>query len=394
LIIAELLDNLMRIAIDARTARVPTGLGRYVTNLVRAISQIDSENQYFVFAPKDARMRFDGVFDNGNFVFQSIENPIGDLIWEWLHFPRILRNRGIDLLHSAAFTFPTTISCASVVTIHDLFFLQFPEFYLEEEKEYLSKWTAVSAQRADAVICVSDAVRQNCLNTYSLKDEKVFAISEGADDRFNTTSNRDGELRLLNDTYGIAPPYVLHMGGFCGRKNAARLIGACSIGWQKEKWDHTLVIAGADDWTIGPALKRVAELGVGHRVKRLGYISDEHLPVIYRNADFLACVSLDEGFGLPAVEAMRCGVPVLASDRPCFHETCGLKGAVYVDPLNEESIWGGIGELFDDQLRKRLRQHGQTRGARYDWSTTAKRTHAIYGRVLGRFGKSRAVNHF
>ena len=375
----------MRIAIDARASRVRSGLGRYATELVKALAEVDSENDYFVFAPSSTFCRFGDLEGRRNWSLVAVEHKIGDSIWEWLHLPRMLRHRGIEVLHATAFIFPTTVTCATVVTIHDMCFLDYPDLLSEWEHEYLAKWTAIAARCADAIITDSDATRERCMTHYDLPEDVYTTIHLAAGREFMPDAERANDLQLLKERLGLSGRYLLHVGEMVPRKNVPRLLEACHLGWSTRALEQTLVLAGAEQGDGIALAKRIGELGVNDRVLRLGHVADDALPALYRQADLAVCVSLDEGFGLPAVEAMKSGTALVVSDRPCFREVCGPRAALFVDPLDVQSIWDGIATVVNDAgLSQDLRAAGLRRSARFDWLSTAQRTLAVYEEAVQR----------
>ena len=371
----------MRIAIDATSVPAkPAGAGVYAIELVRAMAEHDRRDGYALFARG-------GTFDaditgKRNWRLQRVaaSSRPSRLAWEQLRLPRALDRLGIDVLHSTHHTLPLAgVRCRRVVTIHDVTFFRLPERYPPVRRFYLQAMTRLAARVADAIIVPSNAARDDVLQTLRVAASKVATVYEAPAQRF--TPIPETAARAVAGIYGIDGPYVLSVGSLEPGKNRARLIRAMRM-LRDSGFEHRLVVVGQKAWKFDDELALVAELGMQDRVQYLGYVNAEHLPALYSLAAVFAFPSLHEGFGLPVIEAMACGAPVLTSNSSATAEVAG-DAAILVDPLSVDAIHDGLRRMFDDSsLCSELSARGRARASEFTWRRAADETHAMYGRVV------------
>ena len=372
----------MHIAIDAHS--VGTGLAgneTYAANLVEALAAVDSENRYTVYVTRDgAAERFAGRWPNVG-VRRTL--PHTPLVRVPFTLSAELRRRPRpDILH-VQYTAPPLAPCPVVVTIHDLSFEHLPETFKRRSWMQLRLTVRRTARRAAHVIAPSEFTRRDLIETYKLDPARVTAIPLAAAEHFRPVEDAL-EIERVRLLYGIRGEYVLAVGSIQPRKNIARLVRAYS-GLRRERGRSNLpqlVLVGKQAWLYGETLRAVEEEGVRDCVRMTGYVSEGDLPALYTGALCFAYPSYFEGFGLPPLEAMRCGTPVLVGDRTSLPEVIG-DAALTADPFDTGALARALARLIDDAaLRAELRARGLKRASAFDWRDTARMTLQVYRRVM------------
>jgi glycosyltransferase involved in cell wall biosynthesis len=373
----------LRIAIDAHS--VGTGLAgneSYVTNLVEALARVDRLNRYTLYVTKPAAVeRFKDRWPNFS-VRRTL--PHTPLVRIPLTLSTELRRRPVDLLH-VQYTAPPLAPCPVVVTIHDLSFEHLPETFKRRSRAQLRLTVRRSARGAAHVITSSEYSRRDLIKTYGLPPERVSVTRLAAAEHFRPVTD-EAELRRVREAYGIEGEYVLAVGSIQPRKNLVRLVEAYSTlrrGRPKDKLPQ-LVLVGKRAWLYGETFRAIEESGLSGEIKFTGYVPDADLPPLYSGAVCFVYPSYFEGFGLPPLEAMRCGAPVVAGGRTSLPEVVGDAGLL-VDPFDADALASAITRLVDDsRLRAELRRKGLERAREFDWLETARRTLKVYESVARR----------
>jgi len=371
----------VHIAIDAHS--VGTGLAgneTYAANLVEALAEIDGENRYTVYVTKaEAEARFGGRWGNVS-VRRTV--PHTPLVRIPLTLSAELRRRPVDLLH-VQYTAPPLAPCPVVATIHDLSFEHIPETFKRRSRVQLRLTVRATARRAAHVIAPSEYTRRDLVETYGLDPGRVSAIPLAVAPHFRPVEDA-GELARVRQRYGIAGEYVLAVGSIQPRKNLARLVRAYSALRRRRGRSNLpqLVLVGKQAWLYGDTLRAIEEEGLGESVLLTGYVSEGDLPALYTGALLFAYPSFYEGFGLPPLEAMSCGAPVLTGNLTSLPEVVGDAGLT-VDPLDTGALAEALARLIDDDaLRATLSERGLRRARRFDWRETARMTLQVYRRVM------------
>lgn len=382
----------MRVALDARPAVAPqrTGIGQYTWELLRHLPRVDPETFYMAWYLNARAMvggprRFLGELAAPN--LRERWTPIPARWFERLSarfdLPRVEWLARFDVLFAPNFIPPPTRTGALVVTVHDLAFRRFPETAPHGTRWWLERLDRTLANAA-RIIAVSESTRRDLMELYDVAAERVVVIPHGVDrETFRPASER--ELEAARRRFGIDPPYLLSLGGIEPRKNLPNLIKAFAALSAHAR--TSLVIAGAGvAWNpeggrlLDAALAEVpAE--VRGRIALVGYVSGAEKTALIAGAEALVYPSLYEGFGLPVLEAMACGTPVLTSDVSALPEVAG-GAAVLVDPRDVDSIRDGMARILTDpQLRGRLAEAGTARAASFSWTETAERTASVLREV-------------
>jgi len=367
----------MRIAIDAHAVGAKLGGNEsYAINLIEALAQIDSVNQYTIYVTtREARDRFDQRWPN--FIVRSTL-PHTPLIRIPLTLSAELRKHPVDVLH-VQFTAPPFCPCPVVVSIHDLSFEHLPQTFSRRSRMQLRLTVRHSARRAARILSLSEYTRRDIIETYGIEGDRIKAIPLAAPKNFAPVED-NSELQRVRHNYGIDGDYILSVGSIQPRKNLARLIKAYASlrGDDLAAKLPKLVLVGKCAWLYGETLRALEQSGVKDRVVLTGYVPEADLPALYTGALCFVYPSYFEGFGLPPLEAMKCGAPVIVGNRTSLPEVVG-DAALTVDPFAIDAIAGAIKLLINDlQLREELSVKGQKRAAAFDWQETARKTLMVY----------------
>jgi glycosyltransferase involved in cell wall biosynthesis len=281
------------------------------------------------------------------------------------------------------YTAPPVAPCPVVVTVHDLSFEHLPETFKRRSWMQLRLTVRRTVRRAAHVIAPSEFTRRDLVETYRLDPERVTAIPLAASTRFEPVEDAY-EIERVRHLYGLEGEYILSVGSIQPRKNLARLVRAYA-GLRRERGRSNLpklALVGKQAWLYGETLKMIEEEGVRDSVVLTGYVSEGDLPALYTGALCFAYPSYFEGFGLPPLEAMRCGAPVLTGNQTSLPEVVGDAGLL-VDPFDIDALARALARLIDDAaLRAELRSRGLRRARAFDWRDTARMTLQVYRRVI------------
>lgn len=379
----------MRIAIDAHS--VGTRLGgneSYAVNLIEALAQIDDVNEYTLYVTTaEARDRFHQRW--ANFKVHTTR-PHTPLIRIPLTLSAELRKHPVDVLH-VQFTAPPFCPCPAVVSIHDLSFEHLPQTFNRRSRTQLRLTVRHSARRAARILTLSEHTRRDIIQTYKIAEENVTAIPLAAPPHFSPVTD-DKELQRVRHNYGIDGDYVLSVGSIQPRKNLVRLIKAYALlrGRHQGSKFPKLVLVGKRAWLYDETLRTLEETGSKDSVVLTGYVPESDLPALYSGALCFIYPSYFEGFGLPPLEAMKCGAPVIVGNATSLPEVVGDAG-LKVDPFDVSAIAAALDQLINDSvLRRQLSVKGLTRAKMFDWRDTARQTLNVYQQVAQGSYKSAA----
>ncbi|HEX9014495.1 MAG TPA: glycosyltransferase family 1 protein [Chloroflexota bacterium] len=306
--------------------------------------------------------------------------PSMRIVWEQLFQPAAVTTNRLDLLHSLSYVQPLICPARSVVTMLDLTFMRMPQSFNRWNRIYLTTMSSISARRCDRIIAISESTRQDVIRFLHVPPEKVEVIYCGVDAQYRPIDQ--GALREFSEERGLPERFILYLGTLEPRKNVERLIEAYAKLKLAGRIPHKLVLGGAKGWLYQRIFTRVAELGLSEDVVFTSYIPYQELPLWYNRADAFIYPSLYEGFGLPPLEAMACGTPVVTSSISSLPEVVGT-AALTVDPLDVDALASAIADVVSDQtLRDRLRTEGPRQAARFSWAEAATQTLDCYRRVL------------
>jgi glycosyltransferase involved in cell wall biosynthesis len=371
----------VRIAIDATSVPVqPAGAGIYAIELVRGLSERGRHDGYALFARGAWAPGIVGERKNWRIERVGAGSRAARTAWQQARLPGRLSALGIDVLHSTHHTLPLRpVRARRVVTIHDVTFFRIPQRYPPARRIYMQTVTRLAAKVADALIVPSKTVRDDVVATLAVAPEHVHVTYEAASSAYSPVDPE--AARAVACRYGMDGAYVLSVGSLEPGKNRGRLIRALRA-LRDEGIECSLLVAGQPAWDYERDYALVSDLGMADRVRFAGYVPQADLPALQSAAIAFAFPSLYEGFGLPVLEAMACGAPVLTSNVSATAEVAG-DAALLVDPLSVASIKEGLRAVItDDALRRKMASAGLARAAEFRWRQTADETHAVYERVM------------
>ncbi len=360
----------MHIVIDARTVTPHfPGIGRYVSNLLRALPPIMAPGEEItVLVHPDTPT-------DGKATIRVRGGPFS-LRQQW-EVPRALRRLRADIYHSTYFLMPYRPGVPTVLTVYDLIPILHPEAVSRQARWLFPHLLRLALRAAQRVIAISTTTRGDLCRVTGVPENRVDVVPLAPDPRF--TPQPEPVVAHLREQMGLPPRYALYVGSNKPHKNLVRLIEAWDlISRMPEAAGWTLLIAGAWDPRYPEARQRARALGSQDRVRFLGPVDEADLPALYGGAGLFVFPSLYEGFGLPVLEAMACGAPVVCSDRASLPEVAG-EAALLVDPTDVEALAEAITRLLaDEDLREEMRRRALARAAEFSWERTARMTLAVY----------------
>ena len=371
----------MIVGYDATAAvRQSAGIGRYARELLIALNALPVEEQYRLpFAAHGASVALPPLGPNFRPCGIPITDRVANAMWQRLRLPVPieLRTGRLDVFHSPDFSLAPSRAPA-ILTVHDLAFEIMPQVCYPTLAAYLHRVVPRCVRRAEAVIVPSNHVKSDIVKQFGTDPAKVHVIPEGSSGSFGSEpSDLDGQIVKR---YRLRTPFLLTVGTLEPRKNLERLLDAFARLRDRGSEVH-LMIAGKPGWLYQGIFERHQALGLGKTVRFLRNVDDAALASLYRRAAAVVYPSLYEGFGLPVLEALASGAPVVCSGNTSMPEVAG-NAALYVDPWDVEDIAQTIEDLLsDEQLQSRLRQAGPPRAADFTWGRTAQRTHELYVQV-------------
>jgi glycosyltransferase involved in cell wall biosynthesis len=370
----------MHIAIDAHSVGAQlAGNETYAANLIEALAEIDQSNRYTLYVTKQSAVdRFRNRWPN--FVVKRTL-PHTPLIRIPLTLSVELRKDRVDVLH-VQYTAPPRTPCALVATIHDLSFEHLPETFKRRSRAQLRLTVRRTARRAAQILTLSEFSRRDIIETYSIDPERVFVTPPAAPHHFAPVTD-ETELRRIRATYGIQRDYILALGSIQPRKNLVRLINAYASLHRAEGGSCApqLVLAGKRGWLEAETIRAAEKSDVRSDILLIGYVPDADLPALYSGALCFAYPSYFEGFGLPVLEAMQCGTPIIAGNRTSLPEVAADAG-VLVDPFSEAEIADALRRVIKNpDYRAELRVKGLKRAAAFSWKHAAQLTLQAYERA-------------
>jgi glycosyltransferase involved in cell wall biosynthesis len=376
-----------RVGIDARKLK-DFGIGSYVRNLVQAIARRPDARAYRfrVYVRGGDRDALPELPDN--FTVVEEESP-GYSVAELTRFAwRLLRER-LDLYHATHYVIPPLARARAVVTIHDIIHVLYPQFLPNRAALlYARVMIRRALRRADRIITVSYNSKRDLVDYFGIPPARIDVIYNGVAAPFRTDIPRSERDRVAAK-YGLSRPYLLFLGGEKPHKNVRNVIRAFAEARRERALPHALVLAGPMPSNRSRVDALIDALELGTRVVRTGIVPDEDLPGLFAGADAFLYPTLYEGFGLPVIEAMACGVPVLTSSTSALQEIAG--GYAYlVDPMDVDSIARGIVDLATDSARRaEFAALGARRALEFSWDRAAEQTLRVYSETLARGPRTR-----
>jgi glycosyltransferase involved in cell wall biosynthesis len=368
----------MRIGIDARiVAYRRGGIASYILHLLPALATLDPQTDYRILRNWRDRGR---ARPGSNFRYITTWTPCHHRLERWTLGIEIARLH-LDLLHSPDFIPPAFGARRFVITVHDLNFLYYPQFLTPESRRYYSQQIQPAVHQAAHILADSEATRTDLVRLLDVPSNKVTTVHLAAGSAFHPLPDRQVERRL--DHYSLTRGYLLFVGTLEPRKNLPGLLSAYRILLDRGTDERPLVIVGGRGWLYEGTFAHVEKMGLAGHVRFLHKVPDADLPALYNGAALLVAPSFYEGFGLPALEAMACGTPVVVSDRGSLPEVVGEAG-IKVNPDEPEAIAEGMAAVLNDpDLWARRREAGLAQAARFTWEKAARETLKIYQSAMG-----------
>jgi glycosyltransferase involved in cell wall biosynthesis len=375
----------MRIALDYSAGiRQGAGIGQYVRGLVNAMLAQDTSNEYTLITserptkehsfPTASNVRGRSLFISDRYL---------NILWYRWRVPLYANffTGPLDIYHGLDFVLPPLLGrVRKIVTVHDLAFLQHPETAVPSLATYLNKVVPESVALADVVAAISHTTKQALIENYKTPPEKITVIPCGIAPYFKRITDPI-LLEATRHKFELKRPLVLSVGTLEPRKNHLGLIKAFYEVQQSKENSAMLAIAGGEGWLYEETLRTVKELKLEDKVRFLGRVSDLELIILYSLADIFAFPSFFEGFGIPPLEAMACGAPVVTSNTSSLPEVTG-DAAIQVDPHDIHAVANAISRLLrDEQLREDLRQKGYLQAQKYTWPKAAHKMLSVYQKL-------------
>ncbi len=340
----------------------PTGVAVYCRNLIRALTAVSADERF-------------KLFYRSNRYFRSFREPLPENCSRALlaDFTLSRTARGLRLFHGLNQRLPAGLSCPALATFHDLFVLT-AEYSTPEFRERFAALARKTAQRADCIVAVSAFTAGQVTDLLGVPRERIAVIHHGVE---TPPALSDERKNALLARLGITRPFLLNVGAVQKRKNILRIVRA----FEMLDADLDMVFAGPEGYGADEIAARIAAGPARARIRRVGFVGPEARAALYAGAEALVFASLDEGFGLPVVEAFAAGLPVIASNSSALPEVAG-DAALLVDPLETEAIAAAMRRIVhDSRLRDSLRDKGTARAARFTWQRAARETKAVYNEL-------------
>lgn len=371
----------MKIGIDGRAAEWyrGTGIGTYTYQLISNLNKIDSLNDYLLFSPDNLNIK-----DlNKNFTLKKIDKNTNENFWENIRIPNILTNTNIDLYHipQNGVGLSSNISCKKTITLHDIIPLRMPETVSDRYLKIFNEEMPQIIENCDGIITVSEFSKEDISKEFNYPKEKIFVTPLAAEEIYKPLGKSNCQ-NILRKKYNIDKNFVLYVGGFSPRKNILGLIEAFSLLPTSLKDNIYLVITGNKGISYERYLNRARELNIEDKVIFTGFIPLEDLPIFYNACETLVYPSFYEGFGLPPLEAMACGVPVIASNRTSLPEVC-KDSALLINPSDVQEISDKITRVLSDSFLKLSMVNQSLRTSKtFSFEKTAIQTLAAYETIV------------
>ncbi|MFV9504856.1 MAG: glycosyltransferase family 4 protein [Oscillochloridaceae bacterium umkhey_bin13] len=358
------------------------GISHYVEQTLLHLGQLDHHNRYDVYTTRGLTAEALPLPPNFRVIPSRLPtiNPRVRIPWEQLLAPLLLRASRADLFHGVHSVVPLVGSVPSVVTVHDLAFIRFTQTFRAYNRAYLDFATRLSVRRASRILVVSEHTKREVVGLLGVDPARVVVTPNAVREHFRVPSNT--ELDAFRARKGLPERFVLYVGTLEPRKNLTTLLEA----YAEVARSHNvpLLIGGGKGWLYDAVFRRLDELGLRERVQFVGYLDEAELPLWYAAASVFVFPSLYEGFGMPPLEAMACGTPVITSNSSSLPEVVGDAGLT-APPHDAAAFADAIRRVLSDaDLHAELRQRGLARArTAFDWRITAERTLRAYEAALG-----------
>ena len=370
----------MRVGLDGYPLSEPlTGVGHYTLEMARSLARNFPEDEFELVSPKPfSPSAIEEITRKSSANLRLTHAKSSSLRGHWwsVGLPLYARRARFDLFHGTNFEVPLSRRRPSVVTIHDLSTLLYPETHRARAVRRARLRLPMAAKLARAIITPTEAVKREVCERLRIKPEKVTAIHEAPRSTFRPITEAESAATRMR--LGVADEFLLFVGTLEPRKNLLTLLKAFAEVVSETSLQTQLVFAGGAGWLMDDTVSSINSASVKDRVRFTGYLNDEDLRALYSSCRAFIYPSLYEGFGLPPLEAMACGAPVIASRIAALQETLG-DAAVLIEPLDMQMLARTITEVLKDAKRRAaMREAGIKHSARFSWNVAAKLTHEVY----------------
>lgn len=364
----------MKIAIDTQTTLGrKSGFGFYIGNLVKGLKNIDKKNEYCLI----------------NKGIEKDLNTLERFCWDQFGFLKRAKRLGVDIAHQPCFSVPIFGGMKKVATIHDLIPVKFPKNLNFASRMFFTKWMPFTYGFADAIIAISESTKKDLVDILKLDPERITVIYEAAGDEYRIIEDFD-KIEEIKNKYKIKGRYILNVGTLEPRKNIEFLVKVFADVVKREimKLGNyeirklKLVLVGKKGWGYEKMFDLIKNLGIEGRVVWTDYVEDEDLPYIYNGADLFVFPSEYEGFGLPLLEAMSCGVPVISSNTSSMPEVVSEAGILIAPDDENKWVENIIKVLGDSEKQREMRSKGLKQAGKFSWEKCAEETLGVYKKIL------------
>lgn len=371
----------MNIGIDGRAAKWyrGTGIGTYTHQLILSLNSIDNFNDYLIFLPDGSSLK-----DlKNNFHIESVKANLEENFWDEVSVPNILNNKNMELYHvpQNGVGLSSNVNCKKVITLHDIIPIRMPETVSDKYLKIFNDELPNMLSQCEGIITVSEFSKKDISEEFNFPKEKIFVTPLAAEDIYKPM-NKFLCKNILKEKYNIENKFVLYVGGFSPRKNIIGLIEAFSLIPTKNRKNTKLVITGKKGISYEKYKKRAEELNLKNDVIFTDFIPVDDMPIFYNAAELLVYPSFYEGFGLPPIEAMACGTPVITSNVTSIPEFCS-EAALLINPYDIDELSTSIEDILNDSLLMlTLIKKGLSCSLNFSWKFTAEKTISAYTSML------------
>lgn len=365
----------MKIGIEARWVTYEkTGFGNYAVNLLRKLSCCDRDNNYIVYT--NCAFNDETVFSNKNFVGKVLPGNPG--LYKHIKLPfDLMRQKKIDLFHFLYNAPPFYVPCDYILTIHDLSYRHIPDMISRKDYLSINLQLPFTARKAKKIIAVSENTKKDIINYLGISEDKIEVIYEGVGENYYPQKDPD-TFELVKRKYCLPDKFILYVGTYLPHKNIGTLLKAFRELLLQGRMNSKLVLAGKKGRNYRQIEELISELSLQDHVVSPGFVAEEDLPCLYSMSEMFIFPSLYEGFGLPILEAMACGVPVLSSSASCLKEIGG-DAARYFSPTDYNDLARCIADIDgSDNLQREMKDKGIRRASCFNWELMAEKTRKIY----------------
>ena len=375
----------MKIGVMLRTIDEKQGIGVYTQNLLDHLLPLDSKNKYVLFYRNPD---FVGRYAKYDHVQEKLVAAPNKLIWDQVKIPLEARREGVDLIFHTKFTVPFFTPCKTVMSVHGASWFVHPELYTKLDIRYIRMVMPLYCKKAAGIVSNSDLTTQDFIKILGVSPQKIKTAHLAADDRFKPVDDQHF-LSQTKEKYHLPERFILSVIKYDPRKNFGNLIQAFQMCHERVGGDLVVVGTGCEKYRDEYDLEK---MGLAEHVHFPGWVEQEELPAMYSLADFLFFPSVYEEFGIPACEAMACGIPVVVSNTGALPEIAGEAG-VLVDPFSPSEMAEALERMWSDhELRKDKAKEALRRSKEFTWDKCARETLAVFQSVANSGVKKKECN--